>query len=88
MKDGKVVCDCGEFSAARRRHVYAPGRVRREIASFAHQRPLKRQATLGLLSVVDATTGCGHMRVTAATMAAASSSVGTGEIDAIAVFID
>jgi hypothetical protein len=28
------------------------------------------------------------MRVTAATMAAASSSVGTGEIDAIAVFID
>jgi hypothetical protein len=45
-----------------------------------HQRPLKRHAETALASVAEATIGCGHIMVTAAAIAAASSSVGIGVI--------
>jgi len=45
-----------------------------------HQRPLKRHEETALASVVEATIGCGHIMVTAAAIAAASSSEGIGEI--------
>jgi hypothetical protein len=52
-----------------------------------HQRPLKRQAETALASVVEAAIGCGHIMVTAAAIAAASSSVGIGEIVPTLMFI-
>jgi hypothetical protein len=52
-----------------------------------HQRPLNRQAETALASVVEATIGCGHIMVTAAAIAAASSSVGIGVIVPMFAFI-
>jgi len=51
----------------------------------AHQRPLNRQEILTGDVFVAGVTGCGHIMVTAAAIAAASSSVGTGEM--VATFI-
>lgn len=53
------------------------------MCELAHQRPLKRQATFvrPFAETDDAATGCGHIIVTAAAIAAASSSDGTGWIE-------
>lgn len=48
--------------------------------SRRHQRPLKRQPIERAPSAATAATGCGHVSSTAATIAAASSSVGAGVI--------
>jgi hypothetical protein len=52
-----------------------------------HQRPLNRHAETALVSAVEATIGCGHIMVTAAAIAAASSSVGIGVIVPMFVLI-
>lgn len=50
------------------------------MASLAHQRPLKRHDVPDVFVAGAGTIGWGHIMVTAAAMAAASSSVGTGEM--------
>jgi hypothetical protein len=52
-----------------------------------HQRPLKRHDSFVFAEFCCASTGCGHIMVTAAAIAAASSSEGMGVIEPTLTFI-
>ena len=83
VDDGDVVADRGELD----RHGQYQGRSRRAATGRAHHRPLHRQPEArAIASPLTTVIGRGHVISTAATIAAASSSLGTGDSDQSGMF--